>query len=484
MSDRSKTPGQPLPAEKVAARLTRRYVAVLVLLGLSLVVTFIALEEVTQQQAAAAAEINAAGRQRMLTQRLAAVAQQLAHPTQETRIRARQTFRETVKQFENSHIALINGNDAMGLVPARESKSLSAHFLGSENSLDAQTRDLIETARQIMAVDAAADGGLSEREIAIFVETLLYGGILTDLDAAVAAFQAEVEQRIALLKTVQFISITFNISLLLLAGLGIMRPTVAQVAEQIETLETAGKQLAQASKAKSDFLANMSHELRTPLNAVIGYSEMLLEDTGKSGDETTLQDIRRIHAAGQHLLSLINDILDLSKIEAGKIEMLVTRIDIPALMEGMTDSVTPMAARNGNRLTVELPDGLRPVYCDPTILRQVLLNLLSNAAKFTRDGDIRLTISFNQEGGKDWLRFAVSDSGIGMTQEQIGHVFDFFAQADSSITQRYGGTGLGLAIVRGFADMMGGRINVTSKPGEGSVFSFRVPADQRAVPQK
>lgn len=335
-----------------------------------------------------------------------------------------------------------------------------------------------------MAVDAAADGGLSEREIAIFVETLLYGGILTDLDAAVAAFQAEVEQRIALLKTAQFISITFNISLLLLAGLGIMRPTVAQVAEQIETLETAGKQLTQASKAKSDFLANMSHELRTPLNAVIGYSEMLLEDTGKSGDETTLQDIRRIHAAGQHLLSLINDILDLSKIEAGKIEMLVTRIDIPALMEGMTDSVTPMAARNGNRLKVELPDGLRPVYSDPTILRQVLLNLLSNAAKFTRDGDIRLTVSFSQEGGKDWLRFAVSDSGIGMTREQIGHVFDFFAQADSSITQRYGGTGLGLAIVRGFADMMGGRINVTSKPGEGSVFSFRVPADQRAVPQK
>ncbi len=178
------------------------------------------------------------------------------------------------------------------------------------------------------------------------------------------------------------------------------------------------------------------------------------------------------------------DIYKYTHPSTGKIEMLVTRIDIPALMEGMTDSVTPMAARNGNRLTVELPDGLRPVYSDPTILRQVLLNLLSNAAKFTRDGDIRLTVSFSQEGGKDWLRFAVSDSGIGMTQEQIGHIFDFFAQADSSITQRYGGTGLGLAIVRGFADMMGGRIDITSKPGEGSVFSFRVPTDQRAIPQK
>jgi signal transduction histidine kinase len=232
-----------------------------------------------------------------------------------------------------------------------------------------------------------------------------------------------------------------------------------------------------ANRAKSAFLTNMSHELRTPLNGIIGYSEMLTEEAHDRGLEDLVPDLERIQTAGKHLLSLINDILDLSKIEAGKMQLHIERFGVLPMIRDVVSTVQPLAAKNGNTLTLDLPkDADRlAIVSDLMKIRQSLWNLLSNASKFTQGGRVSLSVRQHTVAGTPWITFAVGDTGIGMTPEHLGRLFEEFVQADSSTTRRYGGTGLGLAISRRLCRQLGGEITVDSELGVGSTFAIHLP---------
>ncbi len=251
---------------------------------------------------------------------------------------------------------------------------------------------------------------------------------------------------------------------------------VTEQREAEEALFDAKEAAEAASRSKSTFLANMSHELRTPLNAIIGYSEMLQEEAEDTGNASAVADLQKIHAAGRHLLGLINDILDLSKIEAGKMDLYLETFDAAEMVQGVADTVKPLVEKNGTSLEVSCLPDLGALHADMTKTRQALLNLLSNASKFTQGGKVTLEASRETSGGREWLLFRVRDTGIGMTGEQLARLFRPFTQADASTTRKYGGTGLGLTITRRFCQMMGGDVEVSSESGTGSVFTVRLPA--------
>jgi signal transduction histidine kinase/DNA-binding response OmpR family regulator/ligand-binding sensor domain-containing protein len=281
-----------------------------------------------------------------------------------------------------------------------------------------------------------------------------------------------------------------------------------ELAEAKQAAEAAKEAADAANMAKSQFLANMSHELRTPLNAIIGYSEMLQEEAGDLGTQELVPDLEKIHAAGKHLLGLINDILDLSKVEAGKMTLFLESFDVAKLAQDVTATVRPLVARSGNRLEVECPADIGPMRADQTKVRQVLFNLLSNANKFTEKGRIRLSVERLERGSVErgsveseiasdgtgeprsdaptlhapTLLFRISDTGIGMTPEQVAKLFQPFTQAEASTTRKYGGTGLGLAISKKFCQMMGGDLTVASELGKGSTFTVSLPPEARHEP--
>jgi signal transduction histidine kinase/CheY-like chemotaxis protein len=244
-----------------------------------------------------------------------------------------------------------------------------------------------------------------------------------------------------------------------------------------QELDDKSRQLEVASRHKSEFLANMSHELRTPLNAIIGYSEMLEEEAREVGQETFIADLGKIQFAGKHLLGLINNVLDLSKIEAGKMDLFLERVDIATVVREVASTIRPLVLDKGNTLKVVCPDGIGAMRADVTKLRQALLNLLSNANKFTDGGTVTLTVEHEADEARPLVVFRVADTGIGMTPAQVERIFQAFTQADASTTRKYGGTGLGLAITRSFCEMMGGDVAVESRPGQGSTFTIRLPAD-------
>jgi CheY-like chemotaxis protein len=256
-----------------------------------------------------------------------------------------------------------------------------------------------------------------------------------------------------------------------------VKTRTAELAKSMEEAQKARAEAENANQSKSQFLANMSHELRTPMNAIIGYSEMLMEEAEDLEQEAFIPDLQKIHGAGKHLLSLINDILDLSKIEAGRMELYLENFEIGTLVNDVVATINPLVAKNGNNLTINCAENLGIMHADLTKVRQSLFNLLSNASKFTENGTITLTVSRQNIDERDWIQFQVSDTGIGMTPEQMGRLFQAFTQADASTTRKYGGTGLGLAITKKFCQMMGGDIMVESLSGKGSTFTVQLPVE-------
>jgi adenylate cyclase len=241
-----------------------------------------------------------------------------------------------------------------------------------------------------------------------------------------------------------------------------------------DEIQDKSRQLQLASEHKSQFVASMSHELRTPLNAIIGLTEMMVANAARFGTEKALEPLQRVNRAGNHLLGLINQVLDLSKIEAGKLELNPQSVELAPLIDEVIGTARQLAEQNRNRLVVDAQQNLGPLTVDPMRLRQILLNLLSNACKFTKEGEVKLRAR-RLANGRDWIELAVADSGIGMTPEQQAKLFEEFSQADATTAQRFGGTGLGLAITRKLARMMGGDVTVASEPGKGSVFTVRLP---------
>jgi signal transduction histidine kinase len=241
-----------------------------------------------------------------------------------------------------------------------------------------------------------------------------------------------------------------------------------------DEIQDKNRQLQLASEHKSQFVSSMSHELRTPLNAIIGLTDMLVTNAARFGTEKAKEPLQRVHRAGTHLLGLINQVLDLSKIEAGKLELNPQTVQLGPLIDDVVGTARQLAEQNKNRLLVEAQENLGTLAVDAMRLRQILLNLLSNAFKFTKQGEVTLRAR-RVANGRDWVELAVADTGIGMTAEQQRKLFEEFSQADVTTAQRFGGTGLGLAITRKLARMMGGDVTVRSEAGKGSVFTVRLP---------
>jgi signal transduction histidine kinase len=255
-----------------------------------------------------------------------------------------------------------------------------------------------------------------------------------------------------------------------------------QNARLFREIEDKSRQLQLASENKSQFVSSISHELRTPLNAIIGLTEMMVTNAARFGTEKAQEPLQRVNRAGTHLLGLINQVLDLSKIEAGKLELNPQTVQLAPLIDEVIGTARQLAEQNKNRLVVEAQENIGTLTVDPMRLRQILLNLLSNACKFTNEGEVKL-LARRVVDGRDWIELAVADSGIGMTVQQQAKLFEEFGQADAATAQKFGGTGLGLAITRKLARMMSGDITVASEPGKGSVFTVRLPSGRHSDQQ-
>ena len=327
--------------------------------------------------------------------------------------------------------------------------------------------------------------GILAGVLAVVVSSHFTSGLVALKAGADAVGAGDLEYRIPALPNDELgeLAITFN----QMAGrLESARVGLSQAGQDQLELQILMEKAESANNAKSQFLANMSHELRTPMNAIIGYSEMLAEDAVDRGLEMFVRDLNKINTAGKQLLTLINDILDLSKIEAGRMDLYLETFDIREMVRDISTTMQPLIDKNSNQLILDLPAGIGAMRADLTKVRQVLFNLLTNAAKFTKSGIIRLLISRTVvDGGVECIEFQVQDSGIGLTPEQAARVFDSFTQADASTTRKFGGSGLGLTITRKFCEMMAGDITVVSELGKGATFTVRLPAqvvDPRPAP--
>jgi signal transduction histidine kinase len=329
---------------------------------------------------------------------------------------------------------------------------------------------VLRTKEVVHISDITADQAYTERD-PLFIAAAELGGFRTVL-AVPMLKETDVLGAIYIYR--QEVRPFSNKQIALLASFASQAVIAIENVRLFDEIQDKNRQLEIASQNKSQFVSSMSHELRTPLNAIIGLTDMMVTNAARFGVEKALEPLKRVNAAGTHLLGLINQVLDLSKIEAGKLELNPEQINLTTLIDEVIGTAGELAKKNGNRLVVEAQENLGGLTVDPMRLRQILLNLLSNACKFTKEGEVKLKARKVVNGG-NWVELAVSDSGIGMTPEQQAKLFAEFTQADSLTARHFGGTGLGLAISRKLARMMGGDVTVASEPGNGSVFTLRLP---------
>lgn len=376
--------------------------------------------------------------------------------------------------------------------------NLNRRLLGHPLTLDGQQQGhilVVRTLEDVATVEAQIQNvilafvGMTIIMIAIYFVGIIFNfanPLKRVADAAEKVSAGQLSERVDIVNIwledeVTDLSRNFNVMTERLEGLyneledKVQERTIA-LQDALAELEIKRDEALEANRTKSLFLANMSHELRTPLNAIIGYSEMLEEEAEDFGYSNIVPDLQKIRTAGTHLLALINDILDLSKIEAGKIEFYLEDFIIEDVIDDVGMTVQPVVEKNNNKFVIEVGEELGTMHADITRMRQVMVNMLSNAAKFTENGIVTLKARRYDNEGNDWIEIAVSDTGIGMSEEQTSKIFGEFAQADVSTTRKFGGTGLGLSISLHFCQLMGGDITVTSKEGEGSTFTVSLPA--------
>jgi signal transduction histidine kinase len=380
-------------------------------------------------------------------------------------------FRQDYDRFVEIVTQVVELIRARHAAEARELQATKAAPLA--DSLERLTNQLVNKAEADMVAGIEASKQAYENSRYVVIAFAL-GSILLALALGYAiswSLVGPVEEIEARLNQVAAGDFTQRVHVINRDELGTLAANVNRMCEELGRLY---QHIEAASQNKSQFLANMSHELRTPLNAIIGLTEMMYTNPARFGTEKAMEPLQRVHRAGSHLLGLINQVLDLSKIEAGKLELSPESVNLARLIDEVIGTARQLAEQNKNRLVVEAPDDLGVLTADPMRLRQILLNLLSNACKFTKHGEVALRAR-RVVDGRDGVELAVSDTGIGMTPEQQTRLFEEFTQADASTAQRFGGTGLGLAITRKLARLMGGDVTVTSEPGKGSVFTVRLP---------